>query len=187
VAVGSSYWPATIIGPRTWNIREVPALSPDHLEHQCWIEPSPLGQDKGLGRRQIVDRDEVVGDEFHFAAVAKGSDVFLETRNAGEHFFRPLERRLVAATEDDEIFSRGLCAGAADWAVEEDLALFRKHGSAALLHLERQCAALNDDLPSAVARCDAALAGRRLLKGVDTRERSNQDLGLLGDIAWRAG
>jgi hypothetical protein len=126
-----------------------------------------------------VDRDEVVGDEFHFAAVAKGSDVFLETRNAGEHFFR----RLVAATEDDEIFSRGLCAGAADWAVEEDLALFRKHGSAALLHLERQCATLNDDLPSAVARCDTALTGRRSLKGVDTRERSNQDLGLLGYIA----
>src|SRR5262245_4579528 len=41
------------------------------------VEPRPLPEDEGLGRRQIVDGDEVVGNELHLAAMAEGPDVSL--------------------------------------------------------------------------------------------------------------
>ena len=147
----------------------------------------PLREDEGLGRRQIVDGDEVVGDELHLAAMAEGPDVFLGARDAREHLLRALERCRVAAAEDDEILPRRLRTGAANRAVEQDLALSRERGAAALLRLERERAALDDDLPLAVARCDAALAGRHLLEGVDAGERGDQDLDPLSDVARLAG
>jgi hypothetical protein len=62
-----------------------------------------------------------------------------------------LERRLVAAAEGDEILPRRLRACPAHRAVEQDLALSRERGTTVLLRLERQRAALDDDLLLSVA------------------------------------
>src|SRR5712671_5561239 len=101
----------------------------------------------------------MVGDELHPAAVAEGTDIFLGARDAGEHLAAALERRCVAAGEDDEVLPGRLGAGPAYRAVEQDLALPRELRLSTLLHLDRQGAAFDDDLALADARGDAALAG----------------------------
>jgi len=83
----------------------------DHVEDERGIEPSHLAEHKGFGRRQIVDGDEVVGDELHPASVAKGTDIFLRARYAGEHLAAALESCFVTAGEDDEVLPGCLGAG----------------------------------------------------------------------------
>src|SRR6516165_2943822 len=127
----------------------------------------------------------MVGDELHPAAVAESADIFLRPRHAGEHLATALESRLIAAAKDDEVLPRCLSAGAAHRAVEQDLALRRELYLPLRLRLDRQGAAVDDDLARAVARGDATLARHYLLESVDTGQRGDQDFGLFGDVARR--
>src|ERR1700738_268272 len=102
-------------------MREEPALSTITSKTRAGSEPGHFAEQDGFGRRQIVDRDEMVGNELHPAAVAERTDITLPARYAGEHLAAALERRLVAAGEYDEVLSGRLGAGAAYRAVEQDL------------------------------------------------------------------
>src|SRR5215467_6381473 len=110
----------------------------------------------------------MVGDELHAAAIAKGADIFLRARDAGEHLAAALERGFVAAGEDDEVFRGRLGAGTAYRAVEQDFALCSELRAPERLHIDRQCAAFDDDLAGAIARRDAALTRHDLFEGIDT-------------------
>src|SRR5215471_4263944 len=109
----------------------------------------------------------MVGDELQPAAITEDTDIFLCAGYTGEHLAAALECRLVAAGEDDEVPTRRLGAGAAHRTIEQDLALRGELRLPASLHLDRQGAAFDDDLPAAVTRGDAALARHDLLEGID--------------------
>src|SRR5215472_2725609 len=108
----------------------------------------------------------MVGDELHPAAITEDTDIFLCAGYTGEHLAAALECHLVAAGEDDEVPARRLGASAAHRTIEQDFALRGELRQPASLHLDRQSAAFDDDLPCAIARGDAALARHDLFEGV---------------------
>jgi len=146
-------------------MREEPSLSPITVEDQRRIEPRHLAEHNRFGRRQIVDRNEMVGDELHPAAITEGADIFLRSGYTGEHLAAALECRLVAAGEDDEVPARRLGAGAAHRTIEHDVAGFAQRGFGALLVAEGERARLDHD------------PGRKLMPG-DRRNRGIEGLGV---------
>ena len=123
----------------------------DYTVHQPGVHPCFLGQHEGLGRRQVVDGDQQVGDELQLGAGAECAAVISIARKTRKNLLATRAGAAIAARVDHDVFHCGLRAGAADRTIEQDHAAFREALAGVLLDLQRQRARFDDDSTLACA------------------------------------
>jgi hypothetical protein len=97
------------------------------------IEPGALRQNDRLGGRDVVYGDQVIGDEFHPAAVAELSKIGALLGEVGEQIYALGNGVAIAAGVDDEIANLRLNPGPAQGTVERDVASLLEDGLEASL------------------------------------------------------
>ena len=134
-------------------------------------------------RRDVVDGDEQIGDEFHLAAVAERAEVVRQAREPGEDRGATLVGGAVARGIDDEVARHRLRAGAAQRAIEERYTGFGEGIARALLRLDRQCAQFGHD--EILARL-GEIGGDGLVDRGDAGQAGEDHLGDVGDLGGGA-
>ena len=126
----------------------------DQLEDLRRIEPGLHAEHHRLGARDVVDRDQQVGDELHLHAVAEAAEIMRLAREVGEQRHQAVDRLRVAARIDHEVLGARLRAGAAQRAIEHHVAGLAQHALGRRLVVEREGGKLRDDAARQFRRDD---------------------------------
>jgi hypothetical protein len=142
----------------------------DHVDHDLRIEPGALRQGHRLGGGDVVNRDQMVGDELHAAAVAERAEIGALFGKIGEQPRAPRNRSAVAAGIDHEITLPCLRAGTAQRTVERNVTCFRQDIFEAKLvgdgkraefdHDPRRLAGMGDGARDILDGCGTGKAGQ---------------------------
>jgi hypothetical protein len=106
---------------------------PDRRDERGRVQPRRDAEKHGFGRRDIVDGDEVIGDQLHPRRVAEPAKVDHFARNRFQERAHDGQHRGIAARVDHRIARRHLGTGAADRAIEQRDAAGREDLRHALL------------------------------------------------------
>src|SRR5258708_38848342 len=93
----------------------------DHFDHHFGIKSRALCQDHRFGSRDVVDCDQMIGDELHPAAIAEPAEIRALLGEVGEEARTLCDRVAVAAGVDHEIAVFCLSAGSAEWTIQRNM------------------------------------------------------------------
>ncbi len=94
----------------------------NHVDHHFGIEPGALRQHHRLGGGDVVDGHQMVGDEFHPAAIAVFAEIGALPGEVGEQVLALRNGLAVAAGIDDEIANLRLRPGSAQRTIQRNMA-----------------------------------------------------------------
>ncbi|HEY1504802.1 MAG TPA: hypothetical protein VGF92_10925 [Stellaceae bacterium] len=154
----------------------------DHLDDSLGIQPGFHAEHHCFGTGDVVHRDQQIGDEFHLAAVAEGTEIVRRAGEAVEHRLGAHVGRALAAGVDREIARQGLRAGARKRTIEQRDAAAGKHRARFLFGFDRQGAELGDDEARGL-RGEQVRDG--FLEGLDARQARQHDIRALRRRARR--
>ena len=117
----------------------------DELQHLLCVEAGLHRQHHGFSRRDVVNRNQQIGDELDFRSVTERSHVVVRPGESVQHVRHASVCGTRTAGVHDDVLVARLRTGAADRTIEELDALLPQRHTRTLLHVDRQCARLDDD------------------------------------------